>query len=256
MSEPILPPPPPSTVPPAAAPPAKKGGMPTWGWFAIGCGLLLLLVLVGLGAGCWWLGNKAKDFAENPELASIKLIAAADPDIELVESDADAGTATLRNLKTGEVIEVDFDDIREGKIRWTVDGKETSYELDEEAGSIRFETEGEDGVQTAEIGRGETPGWVPVYPGAGYQGGFRTSTGDRASGTASYATRDSVDAVITHYRQWMEGQGMEITTSDVTSGGETIRSIQGSEQGRSLTVTVTKSGTEPTQIGVVFDGPK
>ena len=257
MSEPTPPPPPPSAAPPpAAAPAAKKSGMPTWAWFAIGCGFLLLLVLLGLGAGCWWLGNKAKDFAENPEVATVRMIAAADPDIEYVESDAAEGTATIRNVKTGEVIEVDFDDLREGKIRWTVDGKESSYELDEESGSIRFQTEGEDGVQTAEIGRGDTPAWVPVYPGSGYQGGFRTTSGDRASGTASYQTDDSPDAVVRFYRQWMEGEGMEITTGDMSSGGESIRTITGEESGRTLTVTVQSRGSEPTQVGVVFDGPK
>lgn len=259
MSEPTPPPPPPSNVPPPAgptAPAAKKSGMPTWGWFAIGCGFLLLLVLLGLGAGCWWLGNKAKEFADNPEVAAVKMIAAANPDIEYVDADPEAGTAKVRNVKTGEEIEVDFDDLKEGKLRWTVDGKESSYEVDESSGTIKFQTEGEDGVQTAEIGRGDTPGWVPVYPGAAYQGGFRTSSGDRASGTASYQTGDSSDAVIRFYRQWMEGEGMEITTGDMTSSGESIRTLTGEQDGRTLTVTVQKRGSDPTQVGVVFDGPK
>ena len=261
MAETTPPPPPPSTAPPSTPPPpavpAKKGGMPGWAWLLIGCGGLLLLIFLALGAGCWWLGGKAKEFADNPEVATVKMIAAANPDIEFVEADSDEGTATLRNVKTGEVIEVDFQDIKEGNFRWTVDGKESSYEVDEETGNVTFRSETDEGVQTAEFGRGETPAWIPVYPGSAYQGGFRSASGDRATGTATYTTDDSVADVIGHFEEWMEDEGMEVSTTDISSGGHTIRSVRGEGDGRSLTVTAQKgSNEEQVQIGVVFEGPK
>lgn len=260
MTEQTPPPPPPSTTPPGAPPASReKKGMPTWAWVAIGCGVLLLVVLLALGAGCWILGGKVKDFAEkyeeNPEIASIELIAATNREIELVETDAEAGKATIRNTETGQVVEVDFEDLKEGKIRWTVDGEKGSYEVDREGGTVRVETEGEEGVETAEFGRGEAPEWLPVFPGAEYAGGFKSTSGGRASGTISYETDGDLEEIVEFYRGWMEEEGFEISETTYSSQGETVRGLQGEQGDRSLTVTVQRSEGEPSKIGLVFDGP-
>ncbi|MDX1632883.1 MAG: hypothetical protein R3234_13515, partial [Thermoanaerobaculia bacterium] len=163
--------------------------------------------------------------------------------------------ATIRNTETGQVVEVDFEELKEGKIRWTVDGKEGSYEVDEETGTVRIETEGEEGAQTAEFGRGEAPEWLPVFPGAEYAGGFKSTSEGRASGTVSYQSDADLDEIVGFYRDWMEEEGFEISETTYSSGGETVQGLQGETEDRSLTVTVQRSEGELSKIGLVFDGP-
>ena len=53
---------------------------------------------------------------KNPALTAAKLLAMANPDVQIVDSDDRRNTVTLRDKKTGETITVDLDQIQKGKI--------------------------------------------------------------------------------------------------------------------------------------------
>jgi uncharacterized protein YneF (UPF0154 family) len=97
-----------------------KQGLPVWAWVGIGCGALLILVLVVVMVGGFFVARKVKDvagdFEKDPAMATARMIVKLNPDLEEVAVDSDAGTITVRNTKTGEVVTVDFDDIEQGKI--------------------------------------------------------------------------------------------------------------------------------------------
>ena len=93
--------------------PAKKG-LPVWAWIGIGCGALSILVLVVLMVGGFFVARKvqdvAADFEENPAMATARMIVKLNPELEEVATDEEAGTITVRNRKTGEVITVNFEE--------------------------------------------------------------------------------------------------------------------------------------------------
>ena len=116
-----------------------------WAWVAIGCVGIVVFGAVAVGAGLWWVGRKAKAMAEDPT-AVVEMIAAMNPDIEIVDRDAGNGKVTVRNKQTGETVTVDLDDIRQGKISFSSDeGEEATMSLDQETGKLQIQGEGEEG---------------------------------------------------------------------------------------------------------------
>ena len=97
----------------------EKKGLSPWAWVAIGCGGLLLVAMIVMMVGGMFVAKKvgdfAEDFEENPAAAAEMLIK-MNPDLELVDSDRDAGTMTIRNKEDGEVITVNYEDIEKGKL--------------------------------------------------------------------------------------------------------------------------------------------
>ena len=73
---------------------------------------------------------KARDFLgdlkENPVRAVAQLAIDGNPDLEIVDSDDEAGTFTVRNLQTGEVATLNFQDIADGKFTVTTEEGEVT----------------------------------------------------------------------------------------------------------------------------------
>ena len=91
----------------------------------------------------------------NPGLAITKMIAAANPDVDVLSTDEGAGKITVRDKKTGKVVTMTFDDAKKGK--------------------FSFSAQGDDGkTASLEFGAGadKLPSWVPAYPGAKAVGTF------------------------------------------------------------------------------------
>src|SRR5262245_60717402 len=122
MSEPMSPPP----------VPGQKKKISALGWIAIGCGAIAILCFLALGGiafiGGRFLKNKAAEFEKNPTLAAAKLVVQANPDLEVVKSDDDAGTLTIKNTKTGEVVTMNAKDIEDGKITFTTKDGTTTFD--------------------------------------------------------------------------------------------------------------------------------
>ena len=78
----------------------SKKKIPWWGWLGTGCAALMFTVGVVVVAGGFFVAGKVKDFAEefegDPARMAAELVVRANPELEMVDSDEDAGTMTIR----------------------------------------------------------------------------------------------------------------------------------------------------------------
>ena len=201
----------------------RKGTNPLV-WVAVGCASVLLLGSIVLFMGWLFVANKVKDVAEemgdNPVETTARLIAAANPEIELVDADEDDRVVVFRNKSTGEEFTFDFEDIEEGRISFTSDDESVSVELEGEGdeGSLKITTD--DG--TTSFGAGvdvERPSWLPLYPGTEPQGAYFSETGDGRAGAYTIKTEDSLDELIDFYVEKLEGKGFKILQKTTTTEG-------------------------------------
>jgi len=250
------------TPPPAPGATPKKKGLSPLAWVGIGCGGLLLLAIIAFvvaGAiGLSWLGGKAKEFEENPAMASAKMMVAMNPELELVEADDEAGTLTIRNKETGEVMTVGLDEIEEGRITFeSEDGEEITLGMEEgaEEGEGAFTVRDESGNTRMRIGAGgeeDIPGWVPRFEGASPQGTYYSESGGEIAGGFSYETGDSVDDVLAYFAEAFAEADLEETGRTSSQVGEgRYATLNGEGGGRTVGVMATSEG-ETTQVVVSY----
>ena len=157
MSEPQSPPP----VTAAGAPPVppKKKVSPLV-WVALGCvGLIVVAGIITFATGAFFFKKVADKFEKNPAMAAAEMLVKMNPDVELVESDADAGTLTIRDKKTGEVVTVDMKDIEKGNIKFKKGNEESTITLGSSGEEGALTVTGKDGTATfrARAKAGELP---------------------------------------------------------------------------------------------------
>lgn len=214
------PPPPPGPTGPTGA---KKGLSPL-AWVGIGCGVILVLGLIGMVAFGFFVKNKVQEvtekYGDNPELAVVEAMVAANPDFEKVSSDPEAKTITVRNKKTGEEITLNMADIKEG--RWEVKTKDGTATMGAEGVTV---TDAQGRVSTYGVGAttGDLPSWVPEYPNVtGEKSGvFASDTPDGETATFTVTTGDTVDQVLTFYETQLEGAGFQASKNTYTADGAT-----------------------------------
>src|ERR1700691_2749330 len=158
--QPGMPPPPPpyGAQPPGMAPmPAVRKTSPLV-WV-----LIIILGLCFLGfASCaafgLYVAHKVKQagidpelWRTNPSLAVGRILAATNPNVEVVRSDERAGTVTIRDKRTGKETTMTFDQARNGKFSITAD--------DDRGGTATMQFGG--AANTNDL-----PSWVPKYPGS------------------------------------------------------------------------------------------
>jgi hypothetical protein len=224
--------------------PVKKGLHPL-AWVGIGCGVILVLVVVAMTVGGFFLArgikNVAEDFEDNPGLAAARLVVKASPELEEVSTDEAAGTMTVRNTQTGELITLDFEDIKQGKFSWTADGEEVSVDVSEaESGTVRIQSSDGEGVQitTGAAASDEFPDWVPVYPGTEPKGLGTMSTGGSVNGSFSLTTDDSVAQVLDFYRDTLKEAGYDVSVNTYSGEGAEGAMINGSLEAEKKNVVV------------------
>jgi hypothetical protein len=258
-----MPPPPPmQPTPPPPAPPAKKTSILVW--IAAGCGVLLLVVLIVLIAGGIFIGRKAKEFAagaeKNPALVVAKMIAAANPDIEVVAEDTDAGTLTLRNKKTGEIITMNAEDIKDGKISFKTDkGGEVKISGSAKEGEQGFKIESDEG--TLEFGAGASttlPDWLPAYPGAESRGTYSGEGKGKTAGAVQFETPDSVAEVMAFYEKELKGAGFTTEATKVDRDGSLVGgTLTAKDEAAGRTVTVVCTRIEQATQGLInYEAPQ
>lgn len=258
MSEPSYPPPPPSPPPPAPQR-ARKKGLPALAWVGIGCGALLVIALIVAAAGFWWLGNKARDFAgdfeDNPAMAAAVMAVRVNPEVELVDSDKDAGTLTVRNKETGEEMTFDLDEIEDGKLEvLTGDGERSSFTFGGGEGGVEITAEKDGETSRMRFGAGdaeEIPDWVPIYPGSEPSGTFLTTTSEGTSGAFGVSTSDPPDEVLSWYGEQVEELGIDPRRSEFSTPVSRGGTVTGSTEDREIGVTVT-SQDEGTMVTITF----
>jgi hypothetical protein len=232
----------PAAAPAPAPAPVSRGTSPLVWVLVIVLGLFVLGGIAVVGAG-YFVVHKARQagfdaelLSRNPGLAVSKMIAAANPDVEVLKTDDGAGTITLRNRKDGKVITLSFDQIKNGKF------------------SMRaFDENGK--AATVEIGGNvKAPSWVPEYPGSNPVATFAAkgdSDGDRGeAGNFSFTTKDSPAKVIAFYQDKFQGLGMK---AEFTAGGTVGGMIAASDPDEARTMQVIVGGSDDeTTVNVTY----
>jgi hypothetical protein len=214
--------------------------------------LWALLVLCGLvfAVAGYFIYGKAKEVAremeEDPIVATSRILAATNPEVELVEADKDNRRVTFRNTETGEEFTFNYEDVEEGRISFTTDG---------ETASIDFDQEGEEaGRMTITTGEGTTtyragaelenqPDWLPIYPGADAEGTYSSETPEMVAGGFTFETSDSLEDVLSFYTSELESAGLQIRSRTTTPEGNMLIA-SASDESRTATVTASvKNGS-------------
>ncbi len=240
-----------------------KQGLPAWAWIGIGCAALMVLVAVVTMIGGYFVANKAKDaiaeLEENPARTIARGIIKASPDLEEVSSDDDEGTITVRNTKNGEVITVNYDEIAEGRLSFTTDEGEITFDASEakESGTIKV-TDEKGGVvfATGEAVSGEVPEWVPIFPGGDPKNRHGMRTGERITGGFEIETSASVEEVIRFYQETLESAGFEVKTNAYTQAENQGGMVNGDndDDDRNVVAIIHSEGDGKTSIVMTYTG--
>lgn len=248
---------------PVQAPPQKKKGLPVLAWVAIGCGAILVLCGVAVVGTGWWAAHKLKSFAEkakdNPNYiaqTAAEWAVKANPELELVSSDDQAGTMTVKNKKTGETVTLSFDDIAKGKMSVESGGQKAdiTFEGGEQGGTMKVE--GPEGTATFGAGgASQVPSWFPVYPGASSEGFAAVEMNGEHSGSFSLKTSDATDAVATYYRKQLADLGLTVNTVTMDVAGAPAAIVSGQSPKRNVSVTVSHDDNGTAALVTYSDKP-
>jgi hypothetical protein len=181
--------------------PEPKKGLSTLAWIGIGC--LGMLVLSGIAVtllGIFVVGKVKQAATEDPVAATAKVLAAAHPDIEFVSADKEGRTVTFRDAKSGEELTFGYDDIEEGRVTFSSEGKTATIDVATEEGregaDVTIETDEGKATFRASTELEELPRWVPLYPGTTPKGNFASEAGELRAGAFSFTTEDALDDVL------------------------------------------------------------
>lgn len=240
-------------------PPQQKKGLGVVGWIAIGCGAILLLCLVAL-FGLGYMGKRFYDkAAKNPAKMAAELMVRADPNLEIVSSDDDSGTVTIRNKETNEEVTVNLDELKEGRIKFGTDEGESTVDFSGQGseGGVNVTATDEKGqTSTFSAGAGgeaKLPDWLPLYPGSSAQGAYDATTPEGRSAMAVVTTSDSPEKVLAFYEERLKAEGIEVQKTTFENAGQTGGTVGGStaDQKRSVSIMVGTSEGK-TQATVTF----
>lgn len=233
-AQPVAPPPMQAAyAPPApqAAPPAGKKGLSPVVWVVIIVFGLFALGVVAVGVGGAILFHKVKQagfdpalLEKKPELAFIKMALTNNPDAELIEMDENRGIVKVRDRKTGKVVTMNFEDIRNGRLSFSDEtGQKVSIEAKGAGDQGSLEVKTNEGTARFGAGAVKLPAWLPAYAGASPQG-FSTEGGQGSAGAFSFKTGDSAEKVAAFYEGELKKAGftVEVTrhAAGVTLSGE------------------------------------
>lgn len=203
---------------------------------------LILIAGIAVIIGGYFIAKKVGDYASNPGLAAVKLMVAANPEIELVSTDDGKGTATIREKKTGQVYTLSYDDIRNGRLTVQHDGKTVTLG----AANGGLEARSSDGSTMTMGGTAKLPSWVPAYPGASPSGVASSNTAEEEAGSVSFSTNDTVDKVLGFYTSALKSAGMqnvESNSMEIPGTGNRTGAVSGesADGKRSVSAAVTSA---------------
>jgi len=229
---------------PSAAPPPVKKGISGWVWALIGCFGLILIAVIAISVGGWFIASKVKS---NPAAAAARILAAANPNVEVVSVDDQGGKITLRDKKTGKQVTLDFDDIKKGRISFEgEDGEkmEIKTQGEGEQGSVEFT--GKDGTTRIGKNAAQLPAWLRAYPGAEAQQGFgmSASTAEGKSSALAFKTSDAPDKVAAFYEGALKEADMEVKKSSSQAGNFSLFTVTGEDKANKRTVHITATSTD------------
>jgi hypothetical protein len=270
----------PTPVPPAAGVAAKKSNV--WLWVLGGCGTLIVLVIVVLGLLGLFVWNKAKQagidpalMKKNPGLAAAKMAIAANPDVQMISSNDDAGTMVVRDKKTGKTVTMKFDPDKKTMTMTDENGKTGTVRIDpatkrmvitDDTGKEATITASESGVEmkgpeggTLKMGANadKAPAWVPAYPGSSPQSTMSATETNRQTGTFVFVTSDAADKVMGFYVDALKSAGFTASTTSNNTNGKVSGMVNGADKGDKRSVIVIVSAEQDgTHVSVTFTEQK
>jgi hypothetical protein len=230
----------------AAAAPRKTSPL-VWILAAV-AGLFVLIGILIVGAG-FFVVHKARQagldpelMKNNPGLATAKLLAATNPDLEVVSVDDGRGRITIRQKSTGKTMSVSFDEMKHGKITFREDGKEAvtlEAHGDGQDGTLQMKS----GNESVTIGANQAtlPAWIPAYPNAKTQSNFSMNNKDGVAASFQFQTRDAGKDVLTFYEKGLKENGFKVTTTSTSDSGTAssgIISAENEAEKRTVMITV------------------
>lgn len=224
----------------------ERRGLPWYAWLGIGCGVLVLLVVVAVfGLGIFAV-NKAKDlaedFAERPVYTTASTIARFNPNIELVDADEERKRVTLREVSTGKEMTFDLEDIQSGNFSFESDGERVEVRSGDDGVTVQS------GEGTTRIGAGgqTLPEWVPLPEGVEAEVGFSSQNADQTMGIAQLRGSLSTDEILDYYRDALKSDGYEVSEQSYSGGEGSLASVIGkrTDPDRTITVAVTRDGEQ------------
>jgi len=248
---------------PTQAPPPPKQGMGPLAWIGIGCGVIIVIGLIGLGVVGFFVKKKVDQYKENPTMAAAADIVRLNPDLELVSSDPKAGSITVKDKKSGEVTTFKAEDVANGKFSVTTkdgttsidasaakDGKGATFKVTDEKGQEQVSTFGATTPQSL-------PSWVPAYPGGTVQGTFDTTGPQGRSAAFGMSTTDATGKVLDWYEAQLKAAGLKVEKSTYNANGQTGGVVTAKSDDEKRTVNIMVGSAEgKTQATVTFEDKK
>ncbi|HEX4963519.1 MAG TPA: hypothetical protein VF173_22005 [Thermoanaerobaculia bacterium] len=230
--------------PPPGTPVAPKKTSPLV-WVGVGCAVIIVICLIALGGLGWFVKKKAGDFQKHPTFSTAKLMVQFNPQLELVKSDEDAGTLTIKDKKSNEVITFTADETNktitiknettgETTTMSTDDMKAGKFTVKSNKGTATFDASAKDGgVVKVTDDKGQTttfnggtggapnlPSWVPSYPGGTVRGTFDTTNNEGHSAAFTVTTSDAVTKVMDFYESQFKSAGLKVDKSTFSANGQ------------------------------------
>jgi len=208
--------------PPGAPVPAPRKGMGPLGWIAIGCGAIALMAVIALMVGGWFVKRQVDKYKDNPTMAAAEFIVRANPDLELVSSDPEKGTMTVKNKETGETVTMNASDIENGKITFETEKGKTVVDASSSGDSGSVKVTGPEGAEVTWGGQApkDLPAWVPVYPGSDVQAALDATNEEGRTASFTVTTTDSVDKVIEFYESKLGESGLKVSKNTMEAEGK------------------------------------
>jgi len=170
----------------------------------------------------------------NPGLAASKMIAAVNPNVEIVRvNDAD-NTITMRDKRNGRQWTMSFNDVKNGGFHMKMSGDDNS------GGQGSFEIGGD---------ASKLPSWVPQYPGSKPEVAITGSSNQGTGGTFSFSTPDSAQDVMKFYQDKATELGLKTDMVVNTAEGGSIAASE--PNGRGLNVSVGQDSGH-TRVTVIY----
>lgn len=236
-----------------------KKGLSPLAWIGIGCGGLLLIGVAVLGVGGYFAAKTASDFlGDNPAAAAAEALVRINPELELVESDREAGTLTVREKSTGKEVTVNYSQLEQGQLVFgDGQGEEVRIQSGASGDGGPISITGSDGSVLSMGGSDaavEVPSWLGEYTGTKTDvSGYAATSNGKRSGIYSFATNDAA-AALSYYEGRLKALGLEANRSSFSGGGNTVETIQGrsAEYEISAAATTTAGGA---RLTVTYSGP-
>jgi hypothetical protein len=224
------------------APRPEQKGLPVLAWIAIGCGAIVVLAGIAFALLGWFAVGKMKDVASefegNPTKAAAELVVRMNPDLEMVESDEDAGTITVREKSSGKVVTFNYEDIEEGRISFESEGGRVEITGRPQGGEGAVTIRSDEG-ETRIGGGGEIPDWVPAHPATTSRRSLMRSTGPTGeTGHAAFTVDAGSDEVAAFYKAELEKNGYAVSVTAYSSGEGSLSVVTGRKNGGSISASI------------------